>query len=88
LADQLDAFIQDKSLVTGKFDYYDREIDAVRNLKLMELGEDVGMDGDRYRLNAQFRDMRSGDIVTMDFFIEESDEEWLIEEWVSRKFRL
>ncbi|GEM_PF-2133560 len=60
------AVIKGRSKSTGSMDIYDSKIEKVRNLDLMNLQPTVAKDGDDQVVTGDFRDTKSGDVVTLE----------------------
>lgn len=60
------AAIKDRSKATGSLDVYDGKTEKVRNLDLMSLQPTIGTDGDHQVVTGDFRDTKSGDVVTVE----------------------
>ena len=58
-------YVKEKSKVSGKWDMYDEKADFVRNLELVAIQPEVKTEGDKHLVDANLRDFRSGDIVTV-----------------------
>ena len=67
--DAVKAEIKNRSKTSGTLDIYDAKIDKVRTLDLMNLKETVAQDGDNQTATGDFRDTKSGDVVTIEIKI-------------------
>jgi hypothetical protein len=65
--------IEEKSKATGHLDIFDEKINKVRNLDLMDMDPAVETKDGLNVLRGKFRDVASGDIVTLQISIEEKD---------------
>lgn len=67
------AAIKDRSKTAGTLDIYDSKIEKVRNLDLMNLQPTVTKDGDDEVVTGDFRDTKSGDVVTLAIKVANAD---------------
>ena len=82
----IDAFkkeLKEKTKLTGSLDLYDSKINKVRNLKMIQIKDDVQKDGAGYIVPGEYRDMKSAEIVTVEASLEEKNGEL-----VSRDFNI
>ena len=63
-------YISEKSKITGHLDLYDENIDAVRNLKLLEWTELKDGEENQKIQHGDFRDFRTGDTVEVGLVID------------------
>ena len=73
ILDAVKAAIKDRSKTTGSLDIYDGKAEKVRNLDLMDLQPTIGKDGDDQVVIGDFRDMKSGDVVTVEIKVAETN---------------
>jgi hypothetical protein len=73
LLDFAKSSIEEKSKATGHLDLFDEKINKVRNLDLMEMNPTVEKKDNLDVVSGKFRDVASGDIVTLHISIEEKD---------------
>jgi hypothetical protein len=61
--------IKEKALVTGTLDFYDKEKDFVRNLRLLDVHNGPKDEANNHVAEAKFRDLKTGDVVFLDIVI-------------------
>ncbi|MGE0269526.1 MAG: hypothetical protein AB7S78_13840 [Candidatus Omnitrophota bacterium] len=77
----VEQYLKEKTKISGSLDLYDGSIDKVRNLKLMGLILDslMSVDG-QYTLESDFRDLNSGDIVSLKITLAEEKRKLSVKE--------
>ena len=63
------AALREKTIQSGTLDIYDANLNAVRNLQKMTVSDKVGEEAGTYMVTADYRDMNSGDIVTLEVMV-------------------
>jgi len=67
IVSMVEEYLKQKTVITGTLDIYDDKIDAVRNLRKNSEFRDVVQDGGLYKIEADYRDIHSGDIIGVEF---------------------
>lgn len=68
--------------VTGTLDLFDAKINAVRHLKMMDFQGDVVQKGDQLSAVIDYRDIDTGDVVTVNATLAKKDSAWDVTETV------
>ena len=74
------SYVTEKTKYTGTLDLYDSGSDSVRNLRAMDTTYEVKKEDPNVILKSSFRDIRTGDIVTLDTYFKEIDGGWQVAE--------
>ena len=69
-------YISEESQATGNFEVYDPETQAVRQLSFIKIHEGVGKTGDYYYSCTDFKDIKTGDMLDLDFDVENQEGEF------------
>ena len=67
---------------TGTLDLFDKDINAVRNLRMMDFQGDVVREDKQLKANVDYRDIKTGDIVTINVVVVQNDSGWAVTDTV------
>jgi len=73
--------LKQRSMGSGSFDLFDASVNKVRNLRVMEFGDKIKQKKNEAVVPVKFRDVSTGDIVTVEAKLTESDGGWAVGEF-------